>query len=652
MTTAAKPATAAEPTTPAEPDIAGEAASSARTIARQAMADLAPFPGRGGMMWRIALLCAIVAAVAALYKTPEAGISCYLVIFVMKRDAAESIAMALGIIVLVSIVVFFVIFLAAITIESPLLRMLTIAAVSFVFLFLQGASKLGPVGGVIALVIAFTLTLVSDAPVGEVVTRGMLYAWQMAAMPMMLMVVFCLLVGRSPVSLLRERLRDRLVLCEAALREPGRDWRAAFGERLGEGNAEALKSAGLAKLFHLLPAAGLQQIARDVPASFRLLAAVGALLPEAGEADRLALADHIGDAIAALDASEAMPEPPARHSGARGPLGEAWQALAVMAGAEPPPAVAGEKDGFFLPDAFTNPVYQRFALKGTAAAIICYIIYTGLDWQGIHTAMITCYVVSLGTTGETVHKLGLRIVGCLVGATMGILAIVFVMPFLDSVGGLMALVFFGCLLGGWIASGNERIAYAGVQVALAFLLCVLQGSGPATDMDAGRDRVIGVLLGNLVVYLIFTQIWPVSVEAAIRLRMGQALAHLAVIARLKPAERAGAAGRLASAEELLSGVGDALYLTPFEPARVRPAPEIRGRLETARREAEGLGRALYFAGEVPPAVADDLDALAQAVSGLPGAGPLPEPGAAARDEAGPSIGARLGRLGTALAGGV
>jgi multidrug resistance protein MdtO len=63
----------------------------------------------------------------------------------------------------------------------------------------------------------------------------------------------------------------------------------------------------------------------------------------------------------------------------------------------------------------------------------------------------------------------------------------------------------------WIAVGSPRVAYAGFQIAFAFFLCVIQGSGPSFDMTIARDRAIGILPGNLVVYVLFTNIWPVSV---------------------------------------------------------------------------------------------------------------------------------------------
>ncbi|WP_459694348.1 FUSC family protein, partial [Achromobacter xylosoxidans] len=86
--------------------------------------------------------------------------------------------------------------------------------------------------------------------------------------------------------------------------------------------------------------------------------------------------------------------------------------------AAPPP-----RAGFFLPDAGSNPEHVAYALKTTAAAMFCYLLYTLLDWPGIHTCVITCYIVSLGTAGETVQKLRLRLAGCVIGALAGTAAL-------------------------------------------------------------------------------------------------------------------------------------------------------------------------------------------------------------------------------------
>ncbi len=75
----------------------------------------------------------------------------------------------------------------------------------------------------------------------------------------------------------------------------------------------------------------------------------------------------------------------------------------------------------------------------------------------------------------------------------------------------MAVVFLGALAAGYVAAGSPRISYAGFQIAFAFFLCVVQGSSPAFDLTIARDRVIGILIGNVVVYLLFTNLWPVSV---------------------------------------------------------------------------------------------------------------------------------------------
>ena len=272
--------------------------------------------------------------------------------------------------------------------------------------------------------------------------------------------------------------------------------------------------------------------------------------------------------------------------------------------------IAAPKTPFLAADALSNPTYRHFALKTTAAAVICYLAYTGLDWQGIHTAMITCYVAALGTTAETVHKLGLRILGCLVGAAMGIAAILFVIPQIETVAALMVLVFAGVFVGAWVSTGNERISYGGVQIALAFLLTVLQGSGPSLDFDAARDRIFGILLGNVVVYLIFTRVWPVSIESAIRARLKAALRHLVRLAELPPEQRAGAVADAAAALQAAGEIEDALELVPFEPPTIRPSLDRQARMRAAGLKIASLIPEVYLAREPLPGVGERLAAMA------------------------------------------
>ncbi|MFT7721222.1 MAG: hypothetical protein QM788_00030 [Roseateles sp.] len=198
------------------------------------------------MTWRVALLCMLVAGAAMLYKVPEAAIGCYLVIFLARPDGAECVGQAIGLIVLASIVVLALAPVIQVTADDPLLRIAVIAATSFAFVFLGAASQLGEIGSIIALVIAFILTLVDDVPAGEVVTRGLLYAWQMTSMPMALMIVFNLLLGTGPHRLLRDTIAGRLAAGAEALEgilahpgEPRRPARRGHGGQRQAGDARA-----------------------------------------------------------------------------------------------------------------------------------------------------------------------------------------------------------------------------------------------------------------------------------------------------------------------------------------------------------------------------------------------------------------------------
>jgi len=102
--------------------------------------------------------------------------------------------------------------------------------------------------------------------------------------------------------------------------------------------------------------------------------------------------------------------------------------------------VGSEPKHLFVLDAFTNPSYVRYALKGALAVMICYTLQSAVDWPGIRTCLITCLIVGLGSEGATVQKGTLRIAGALVGAAMGFLAILVVVPRMESITSLALLV--------------------------------------------------------------------------------------------------------------------------------------------------------------------------------------------------------------------
>jgi multidrug resistance protein MdtO len=159
------------------------------------------------------------------------------------------------------------------------------------------------------------------------------------------------------------------------------------------------------------------------------------------------------------------------------------------------------------PDALTNPEHLKFALKGWCAASVCYVIYSAINWPGISTAVTTCLVTALSTIGASRQKQVLRFGGALVGGFLiGTGSQVFVLPHLDSIGGFTILFVFVTGAAAWIMTSSPRLSYFGLQVAVAFYLINLQEFAIQTSLAIARDRVVGVLLGLFMMWLVFDQL--------------------------------------------------------------------------------------------------------------------------------------------------
>jgi multidrug resistance protein MdtO len=589
---------------------------------------LAPQPARLEFAMRQAIICALTVLVAEIYQTPEPALTTYIVFFLNRESRALSLIMNLVMLMLITVVIGLIIVVAMVVADDPMWRVVSIAVLSFGMLFLASASKLRPVGSTVALIVGYGLDLFGQVQIGELATRGYLYAWLFVGIPVGVSIVINFLLAPSPRRLAERAIARRLELSAAMLRGPDHRVRRSFRECLREGAVEIQGWLRLADREKTSPPEDIAALLQAADSTVVLLSAIDVMdrRPEAWLTIPLReYLAHTVDKMAAILKSGGYPI----EIGWRAPntdrpltpleadilaeIKDTVTGFAELPDLDVPVQDAPkEASGFFQADAFTNPAHVYYALKTTVAAVFCYVLYSLLDWPGIHTSFITCYIVSLGTTAETVEKLTLRICGCMVGAAAGLAAIVFLVPSLTSIGALMAVVFLGAYASAYVAGGGPRISYAGFQIAFAFFLSVIQGPAPAFDMSIARDRVIGILIGNLAVYLVFTNLWPVSVGKRIDPAIASLLRCLGTM--MKSANPWTRRALASQAQSALAAIEVDIDLAGYEPDTIRPSQDWLAARRDAAREIGTLEGPLLLSADKDAAasayIADRLEALA------------------------------------------
>ncbi len=537
--------------------------------------ELQPRPGRLGNTMRLVALVLITVAIGETFRMPEIAVSAYVVLFVSRDEQASTVMTAVVACAAVVVAVFATIVVFMATLSEPALRVPLIALATFAALFVSRISPLGPAAFAAGFILAYGLTIgdqvlglalqasgVSDTtepgvpallsiPPEEALLHFLLWLAPVVALPVALVVVANLLTGRRPVTLLRAGLADRLTACARfCAGEPGAAQALTASARAG--------SAGFAKLQHFAGSAPVPPDYGSLIRNSQQLALALLAWPAIATAEERSRA--LGPCAAALhaaarsvhdgtDPAAAVPVAPVAATPAAQPLAsEVARASAAIAQAlnQPPapaPKAAKGARRLISSEAVRNPETARFALKVTLAVMLSYAAESLLDWPAIHTCVVTCFFVSLGTVGESVHKATLRVIGALIGGALGIGSILLLMPVMTDLGELLLALGAVTLLAGWVACGSERISYAGWQIGLAYYLTMLQGYGPTLDMQTARDRVIGIVLGNLIVLVVFGTLWPVRVGQAARRQVATAIGQLAALMRLErltPAEAAAA----------------------------------------------------------------------------------------------------------------
>jgi multidrug resistance protein MdtO len=186
----------------------------------------------------------------------------------------------------------------------------------------------------------------------------------------------------------------------------------------------------------------------------------------------------------------------------------------------------------FARDTLTNPEHLKFGLKGCLTASLCYIIYNAIDWPGISTAVTTCLLTALTTVGGSRQKQLLRFAGAVVGGFIfGMGAQIFVLPYVDSIGGFTVVFVIVTAIAAWFLTSTPRLSYFGLQLALAYYLIHLQEFAFQTSLAIARDRVVGVLFGLIMMWFVFDQLWSAPAVVQMRKTFVSGLRLLAQYAR-------------------------------------------------------------------------------------------------------------------------
>jgi multidrug resistance protein MdtO len=521
-------------------------------------AELAPFPGRTNVMLRALLTSAIVIVASMALELPELPLSLLVVFYVTQSNVVITRLVGLMFIIGSTLAIGGSILLLKFTFDYPLIRIVVASALFFGCVYLMRVLKIGIVFFIVAIVIIYVQSFVDETDQAELLIRAVLWVWVAVNYPIVLtLVINSLLLPAEPQRQLKAELHRQLAAVDAHLTHLVDGGPAPAPITLLEVQKGALTLQKLLKFASMRDAHY-----RDTQAyQLASIATVTRLYRGASELSDGARLRHLEAPLSmlhalrascrSLDAALAADEPYRGEPIVAQDLAHAPDAALEMQRAlhafgnfgargefSGKPAA---KEPFVVPDAWTNPAYARFSLKTLLAVLIAYVFYNAVDWQGAHTVMLTCLIVALPSLGASTQRALLRVAGALGGSALALFMVVFVVPQLDSVVGLLLMALPVAALAAWIAAGSERIGYAGVQLLFTFSLAVLAQFGPTTKLTDIRDRMMGILLGVGLATFVQMSFWREGEGDTLRLKLASMLRPVSALLRAPLAASAAAA---------------------------------------------------------------------------------------------------------------
>ena len=154
-----------------------------------------------------------------------------------------------------------------------------------------------------------------------------------------------------------------------------------------------------------------------------------------------------------------------------------------------------------------DPSMAHYSIKLGLATVLGYVVGVTSHHDALGVILTTIIITGLPTYGAIVHKMILRFVGSAIGGVLALLAIILITPNFETLPVYMLALAIVFAISGYSGLSSGRIAYAGKQIATAFIL-TFAGLRPTEAIDGPLYRVFGILIGVVVVGAVFFTIWP------------------------------------------------------------------------------------------------------------------------------------------------
>jgi len=495
--------------------------------------ELAPYPGRTALVGRMVLAASIVMLVDMIFRIPYGAYAALYALTISRENTDATLQDVRATVLGFAAAVAYALIGATVFVGEPVLRLVWVLGTFFVIFWTLSAVASYRAAARFGYLIAITIPLWDRIIPAEQKVEGTLWAIGSLSLSYVMTAALELIFARlTGLDIITTSIVHRLV-CTAALL---RSWSSGIPDRAQEKQLTRLAVLGTSRMRRDLLRSGYSpEVTQQIDAVVSLVGVLvdtGANLAqfpiEEWQLDSLRLSqlakkiEGLADHLLHNGVSEPLELSGQETVATAVPLlqemertvsmiGEVLGGSELLARYRLLPAVVPSPKPFFVPDAFSSPRHVRFAIRGGLAASVCYLTYNLIAWPGISTAVTTCLLTALTTVGASRQKQALRFSGAVVGgAILGFGTQMFVLPALDSIAAFLVLFLAVTIPAAWIATSGPRLSYFGVQIALAFYLINLQEFRFQTSLAVARDRVVGILIGLLAMWLIFDQLWGAS----------------------------------------------------------------------------------------------------------------------------------------------